>query len=498
MECPRCRAELPEVSRFCHRCGQDMHAKDSARRNHFAVKPDEPVASFALMSTIMPRGAAERPQTYRMALLAFLVVALVAAIFGAVPIAIMVAVVAIPLVYIIYLYDVNLWDDAPIPVTAMAFGLTFVLGLLFTLIWQNFFAQPISLGGAGSGFQVGSFLLVALVVPIIGEAIRQIGPIFLASRPAFDDLMDGLTFGVISGVAYSAAETLVIYWPSLTGGMIEWGDPGTWIGLIFLQGFIKPLILGTATGIACAEFSGLGKGFDGFTPRYYRGLIEAVAANIAFGAGLYLISTLGQPTVVSALSVLWGLIVLGVLIIRIRTVLHVGLMEAALEAAARDNGVGPEGDLAFCGQCEMPLVSGSAFCSACGASARGQFAKPHRTAVPAVAVVGAGAVSGGAALGPVSGSPSSADSPNGNLDEPTLAMERPLNSPSPDAAWIGDREQLDASHPPLSDQGDWFAGDEEPPTEPGVVDPSGADPSRTDGPLDGSEHEGDVDKGDRA
>ena len=112
-------------------------------------------------------------------------------------------------------------------------------------------------------------------MPIVGEAIRQVGPVLLASRPEFDDLMDGLTFGVVSGVAYSCFDTIVRHWDLMTGGL-QGQDPGLWVSLIFLEGFVKPLIIGTATGIACAEFSGLGHGYDGFTPRYFRGLAEAV------------------------------------------------------------------------------------------------------------------------------------------------------------------------------------------------------------------------------
>ena len=58
--------------------------------------------------------------------------ALVAAIFGAMPIAVLVAAFAVPIVYIVYLYDVNLWEDEPLPVTALAFLLTGVLAALFT------------------------------------------------------------------------------------------------------------------------------------------------------------------------------------------------------------------------------------------------------------------------------------------------------------------------------------------------------------------------------
>ena len=84
-------------------------------------KPDEPVASFALISSIMPRGAGQRPQTYRIALTIALVVALIAAIFGAMPIAVLVAAFAVPVVYIVYIYDVNLWEDEPLIVTGLAF-----------------------------------------------------------------------------------------------------------------------------------------------------------------------------------------------------------------------------------------------------------------------------------------------------------------------------------------------------------------------------------------
>lgn len=391
MECPRCRAELPEVAHFCHHCGQDMRSPDLARRKSFAVKPDEPVASFALVSTIMPRGAGERPQTYRLALTIALVAALIAAIFGALPIAVLIAAFAIPIVYIVYLYDVNLWEDEPVPVTAMAFLLTGLLGAGFLLglralgllsapspgVGSSGFG-----GGPGGGPTVTGFLIAALLIPVVGELIRQIGPVFLASRPRYDDLMDGLTFGIISGVAFATADTLVRHWGSITGGFVGANDPGTWASLIFLEGFVKPLLMGTATGIACAEFSGLGEGYDGFSGRYVRGLLEAIAANIAYAGGIYLLGFLDNPTLRVMLQLIWALLILAVLVIRVRNVLHHGLMEAALEATARQGvgdlaGAGAQGDLDFCPRCEMPLIPGSLFCTACGTAVRTR-SKAHR------------------------------------------------------------------------------------------------------------------------
>jgi hypothetical protein len=374
VECPRCRTDLPEVAHFCHVCGQDLRSADLARRRSFAAKPDEPVASFALVSTIMPRGAGQRPQTYRIALTVALAVALIAAIFGAMPIAVLVAAFAIPIVYIVYIYDVNLWEDEPLPVIALAFALTGALTIGFTVLWTFLrgtvpFSSPTFDGSLGGAPSVGTFLIVALLVPVVGEAIRQVGPVILASRPEFDDLMDGLTFGVVSGVAYACFDTLVRHWDLLTGGLQQ-PNPGLWVSLIFLEGFVKPLIMGTATGIACAEFSGLGRGYDGFTPRYFRGVAEAVLANIAYQAGTYLFSYVGSATLAVILSIAWGLLILAVLILRVRNILHVGLMEAALERSARDAGRDNGGELDFCAHCEMPLAPHAAFCNACGTAVR--------------------------------------------------------------------------------------------------------------------------------
>ena len=398
MDCPRCHAQLPEVAHFCHVCGQDQRSGDAARRRSFAARPDEPVASFALISSIMPRGSGQRPQTYRVALTIALAVALVAAIFGAMPIAVLVAAFAVPIVYIVYIYDVNLWEDEPVPVTGLAFALTGVLALAWTLLWTWLrgtvgFATPTYEGSVSAAPELGTFLLVALLVPLVGEAIRQVGPVLLASRPEFDDLMDGLTFGVISGVAYACFDTLVRHWTLLTGGVQD-ADPGLWVSLIFLEGFVKPLLMGTATGIACAEFSGLGRGYDGFTGRYVRGLATAVVANIAYQAGVYLFSFVGNATLGVLLSIAWGLLILAILILRVRTVLHTGLMEAALERSARDGGVGETGELAFCAQCEMPLLEHAAFCNACGTAVR-IGAKPAPTpAAPVAPATPAGPTTG--------------------------------------------------------------------------------------------------------
>jgi hypothetical protein len=357
---------VPDVAYFCQRCGTDLYPKEKDSRRRFAAKPDEPLASFAIVSSIMPAGAGRHPQTYRIAFVIAIGAALVASLFGALPIAVLIAAFAVPVVYLTYLYDVNQWKDAPIPVVGIAFLVTGVLAAGFTWVWKGWLPMQSGLSGDFSPSFI-AILLYAVLVPVVGELIRQLGPVLLASRPKFDDLMDGVTFGIVAGLAYAAGDTIVRQWALLTGGMASI-DPAQWAPLILLEGLVKPLLMGTATGLAVAEFSGLGKKYDGFTPRYYVGVGVAVGANVLYGLGVYLLSFITPSTLAVCLQLVYGALIVGVLLLRLRRVLQLGLMEGALEAAARSQY--PEGganaDLDFCPKCEMPLLGSAAHCSACG------------------------------------------------------------------------------------------------------------------------------------
>jgi RsiW-degrading membrane proteinase PrsW (M82 family) len=389
VECPRCSSDVPEVSHFCHHCGNDMQSGDSERKKAYAAKPDEPVASFKLVSTIMPQGAGRQPYTYRAALGIALALTVITAALGALPVAIMIAAFAIPIVYILYLYDVNLWEDEPVPVVAAAFVVTGVLAAVFTWLWSNKVSLSIELTGENAAGPSGRDLVILmLLVPVVSELIRQIGPLYLASRPRYDDLMDGLTFGVVAGVGFACFETLVLHWSWISGGFATPGSStATWVSVVLLQGFVKPLIYGSATGLAVAEFSGLGEKYDGFTPRWVAGLLQAMLVNALFQGGVYLLSFVGgrSSAIGAILGVVWGLVLLGALIILVRTVLHKGLLEAALESAARGGSNHASGELAFCSRCEMPLLPHSDFCSACGSSVRAVPKSDRGVAIQGVA-----------------------------------------------------------------------------------------------------------------
>jgi hypothetical protein len=370
--------DLPAGARFDPATGAELSSGAGAggeRRQSFALQPGEPVASFNVVSSLMPLASGSAPQTYRWALGLGILIPVVAGALGFLAFAFVAAALVVPAVYVVYMYDINQWEDQPVPVVLGAIGAAAALAVGFTFLWHagilgNDLA-PVDVDGTESGIRWTSFLVLVLLVPIVGEALKQVGPILLARLPAFDDMIDGLTFGVAAGAAFAAAETIVVNRGLFsTFGQVDSPDAGFWVSLILSAAVVKPIVYGAATGIAVASFSGLGAGYDGFKPGYFRGLAEALAANILFQGGLFFAARL-EGTTGAVVGLVWGALIAAALVVRLRYLLHYAVLEAALEAASTGTGMKDSAKgTAYCPSCEMPLMAGANFCVVCGTSVR--------------------------------------------------------------------------------------------------------------------------------
>ena len=275
---------------------------------------------------------------------------MVAGALGFLAFAFVAAALVVPAVYVVYMYDVNQWEDQPLGVVLGAIGAAAALAVGFTFLWHAGILgddlSPVDIDGTESGIRWTSFLVLVLLVPIVGEVLKQVGPILLARMPAFDDMIDGLTFGVAAGAAFAAAETIVVNRGLFsTFGQVDSPNAGFWVSLILSAAVVKPIVYGAATGIAVASFSGLGAGYDGFKPAYFRGLAEALAANILFQGGLFFAARL-EGTKGAVVGLVWGALIAAALVVRLRYLLHYAVLEAALEAVVdrrRAEGHAPAG-----------------------------------------------------------------------------------------------------------------------------------------------------------
>ena len=369
----------PAGARFDPVTGAELSAGAGAggeRRQSYALQPGEPVASFNLVTSLMPLASGSAPQTYRWALGIGILIPVVAGALGYLAFAFVAAAVVVPAIYVVYMYDVNQWEDEPLGTVLGAIGAAAALGVGFTFLWHagilDSNISSLNFDGNGSGgVRWSSLLVLVLLVPVLSEVLKQVGPLVLASRPKFDDMIDGLTFGVAAGAAYAAAETIVINRGLFSSfGHVDSPNAGFWVSLILSAAVVKPIVYGAATGIAVASYSGLGAGYDGFKPGYFRGLAEALVANIALQAGWFFAARL-EGTKGAVVGLVWGAIIAAVLVVRLRYLLHFAVLESALEAAAtggelKDTARGT----AYCPSCEMPLLHGANFCVACGTSVR--------------------------------------------------------------------------------------------------------------------------------
>lgn len=378
--CSRCSSQNPPAARYCSACGGSLTGTGGGRG--FAAAPNESVASFALVSTVMPYASARSARTYKLAFLVGVAIPILAVLFGQPSFALVTAAFVVPVVFIVYLYDVNLWEDQPVPVVLGTVVLSALLAIAASLLLRAWLAaQPGALVQTTSGsFSLWAFLIPCVIAPVIGVILMLIGPVVLASRPRFDDLMDGLTFGVVAGVTYAAAETLTTNWAVITSPVDGSDAVATWLPVIVNAAFLKPIVFGCAIGIAAAEYSGLGEGYDGFTGRFARRAVEAMVLLVLFQGGLYLTGLLGGSTGL-VLGMVWALLLAGATILRLRTVLQQALLEGALEAAARaGSSKWSSGEDDFCAQCEMPLLVDALFCVSCGASVRARSKDLRRAA----------------------------------------------------------------------------------------------------------------------
>ena len=253
-------------------------------------------------------------------------------------------------------------------VTGLAFLLTGALTVGFTILW-TYLRGPVPYGtttyegSLSAAPTVGTFLLVALVVPIVGEAIRQIGPL-LASRPEFDDLMDGLTLAISGlfvlllrhlGSPLGSADRRAASQRSWPLGVVDLPQASQADDHRHRQWHRGSRVLWSGPRLRRIHAALLPRrrGHPGQRRLPGRHLPVLLRRRRDARRGL---------------EHLWGLIILAILILRVRNVLHVGLMEAAWSGPSGT--AVPCGEVQYCAQCEMPLLEHAAFCNACGTAVR--------------------------------------------------------------------------------------------------------------------------------
>ena len=348
-ECPHCGREVP-VGAFCGNCGASLTAPPGSGRLHsYAASPGEHVALPAVITTLFPHLPHRHASVFREALgIGVLIVILLAAL-RLYTSALIASAVLLPLLYVLYLYEVEVYEEQPIGVLAATFLVGAALGTGYALVTAHFAAVTLS------GTVRGPFL-TGVVQPVIAQLLMIAGPLLLLSRAQFDETLDGLTFGVTSALGFTLATVLTGYWHTFTVPLVGEGGVSTDLVLRVLRAGILVAIVnscttGTITAMLWQERRGRpARRRGGAWRRLNAAIFVAFAAQIALGLISYYIGSL------LGLVLLWAFAA-ALLLIWLRVLLHHALLDEAT-----DIGVGP---LSPCPECHR-LVPTMNFCPMCG------------------------------------------------------------------------------------------------------------------------------------
>ena len=347
--CPHCESVVP-AGDFCGHCGAHL-VVDSKRRTHaFAAAPTEHVAHVSIITTLFPHLPHRHGAPFRIALIASAALVLLLAALHLFAPATAAAVFALPLLYLIYLYEVEVYESEP----WLVIGATMVGGALL-----GFAATYVAGGSLASklinGDVPGAFAL-ATAIAVIDQVLMLAGPMFLyVFRKGFREPLDGLTFGAASALGFTLASSLTQFWPLLTQPLVASGSTVDWAVRLTRAGLLMMLINACTTAVLAAAI--WMRRYDRRRSAPWWSTIPAAAA-VAFGVQVVL-AWMGFVLTDLALEVGVLLVVALLLLLYVRLVIHDSLL---VEGATHE--IGPD---SMCPECHH-VVPTMAFCPSCGAA----------------------------------------------------------------------------------------------------------------------------------
>ena len=250
--CPYCGARVPDAS-YCGACGAHLtHVRlgGAARRTHaYSAFPDESMFRLAVVSSLFPQLAGRSRNVYRAAF-AFIVVALAAvAAAGLNAPVIAISAVAVPLLFLIYV-----WEIDPLEVRfAVPTAIIFVVGAGLGVGWGLLLGPVVSnslVPRLATSLATGGVLQSALLVPVVGQLLMVL-PVAVARlwRPARSEALDGFTAGAAGALGLTLAATLTELTPLLRDGNLVVGSSLLAnLTQAVVRGLTNPLIAAAVTG----------------------------------------------------------------------------------------------------------------------------------------------------------------------------------------------------------------------------------------------------------
>ena len=347
--CPHCGMTVPEGD-FCGHCGAHLTRASATRRHAFAAVPSQSVAHLSIITTLFPHLAHRRGGAFRWALLGGSAAVVLLAAFHLFAPATAVATFLLPALYLLYLYEVEVYESEPWLVIGVTIVAGAILGYVFTAYAGGAVAQLDLTGDSSS-----AFLLAGVATPIVSQALMLAGPVFLyLYRRGFREPLDGLAFGAASALGFTLASALTTFWPLLAGPLVGSGPALDWALRLLQAGILVALINASTTGLITASAWLHRYDLRRSKGSWYTSVLTTLV--IAFGAQMVVaMLTFVVPDLLT--QVLIRVVAAIGLLFYLRLVIHESLMA---EGAIHE--IGPD---APCPECHR-VVPTMLYCPSCG------------------------------------------------------------------------------------------------------------------------------------
>jgi hypothetical protein len=358
--CPHCGSVVP-AGDFCGHCGAHLTTASATRRHAFAAVPQEHVAHISIISTLFPHLPHRRGGAFRWALIAGGAAVIVLAALHLLAPATVAATFLLPVLYLLYLYEVEVYEDEP----WLLIGATMVVGAMLGWGFTSFAGSAASRLSLTGDRDTG-FILAGVAIPVVAQALMLVGPLLLyVFRGRYREPLDGLSFGTASALGFTLTSSLTAFWPLISGPLVASGAPLDWSLRLLRVGILVALVNASTTGLVTAavwlQRYDRRRAGRPWTTTILATLLVAVGSQVSLGIFSFLVPDLAAEVAIRLLVTL-------ALLLYVRLVIHQALLvEGAEHEIGRDS---------TCPEC-LRVVPTMAFCPACGA-ARGAGSKVGR------------------------------------------------------------------------------------------------------------------------
>jgi hypothetical protein len=382
--CDNCGNEVP-ASPFCIRCGHEHEGGRTALtrfsrvpgastvgrglsgvmridptslsgvRRAFAAAPDESVLRPSIVSSLFPQLPRPSMAVFRTCLALGVATVLVLGLAKLYPVALIAGALLLPMLVVLYMVDVNVFEEQSLPVIGGTLAWGAVMGALTAVIAK---------GLSPSGTQVfvgggdGSLVLTrGVLIPLLSVGLILLGPLALLRYPRFSTVLDGATFAAASASAFVGAEVIVQALSALSYGLRPPGSVVPWLVQLAIIAVALPLVtmaaMAATAGVVWLKFRAPIRDRSAF------GRLGSLFVAVPLGCAFLVIAALVQVTLPSGVSLAIIAVLAVLALLWLRQVIHVGLLEEALEIE--------DAPIVMCANCGNRTRLG-AFCESCGIS----------------------------------------------------------------------------------------------------------------------------------